>query len=283
MEKDHRNKLKNRVTPIQLYKLTPKTNCGECGFASCLAFATQVVVGQGDINSCPHLEENEIKSFREQLAEQLKEGIGVKREGFQKALDYLRAEIKKSNLALLAPTLGVTPMEVSGQAGLQLIYYNTKVVVTVDDVSASSGEQLDPWEKIFIYNYVIGGAVDPSGEWVGMESLPNSVSKIKSLRAHCEEALAKACARKLGSLPGIVTSLGGILPDRDGHVDFMAEFPVLPKLSLRILWWDEEPEEGFEPRVKFLFDSRVLETIDIESLLFACEQLTDRLLSALGN
>jgi len=174
MGKDQKSKLKNQVTPIQLYQLTPGTNCGECGFASCLAFATQVVVGQGDIDSCPYLEESEIKPFREQLAKQLEEGIGLKREGFQKALDYLRGEIRKYEFEVLAPTLGATLIEVSRQPGLELIYYSARVVITADDVSLASGDQLDPWEKIFIFNYVIGGAVNPSGQWVGMESLPEN-------------------------------------------------------------------------------------------------------------
>jgi len=32
-----------RFGPIELYKKLPKTNCGDCGQPSCLAFATQVV------------------------------------------------------------------------------------------------------------------------------------------------------------------------------------------------------------------------------------------------
>ena len=43
-------------TSLQLFKLTPRTNCGECGFLTFLAFATQVMVGNGNLGDCPHLD-----------------------------------------------------------------------------------------------------------------------------------------------------------------------------------------------------------------------------------
>ena len=274
---------KNRVTPVELYQITPKTNCGECGFASCLAFATQVVVGQAGIDLCPYLDDEKMEPLKTRLTDQLAKGIGVKREGFQKALDFLREEIKKWDLKKIAPSLGAEVRVIDGVTVLELEYFGKKVIVSESDVSQVPEGDIDPWEKIFIYNYVIGGVVEPSGEWVGMESLPNSVSKIKSLRSHCEEPLAKAFAGKMNVLPEVIKKVGGVVVETDVQVDVVADFQILPKLKIRIQWWDEEPDEGFEAKAKFLFDSRVLETLDIESLLFACEQLTDRLLDALNN
>ncbi len=34
------------ISPIDVYKLLPKTNCKECGEANCMAFATKVVNGE---------------------------------------------------------------------------------------------------------------------------------------------------------------------------------------------------------------------------------------------
>ncbi len=270
-----------RVTPAQLYMITPKTNCGECGYASCLAFATQAVVGQARLDLCPYLDEEKLSPIRLKLEDQLSRGIGVKREGFQKALDYLKEEIKKWSFREIASSLGAEFRVVGGEDALELEYFDKKIMVTRRDIFQVPSGEIDPWEKIFIYNYVIGGAAEPSGEWVGMESLPNSVSKIKSLRAHCEEPLAEAFAGKMDLLPEVVKEVGGVVKETEAHVDLSADFQVLPKLTIRILWWDEEPEEGFEAKTKFLFDSRVLDILDIESLLFACEQLTERLLDAL--
>ncbi len=283
MNDDRRSMLDNRRTPLHLYKLTPKTNCGECGFATCLAFATQVIVGQADLERCSYLDPGELEPFRRQLAQQLEAGIGVKREGFEKALQYLRQEIRKWDFRTVASSLGAEIDPGESDPGLVFTYFGNRVRVTAEDVfpmGPGSGTELDPYEKILLYNYVIGGASEPSGVWVGMESLPNSVSKIKSLRGRCEGPLAEAFAGSTGRLPGVVEGLGRPIVMREERADFAAEFPILPRLSIRVLWWDGDPGEGFSARVKFLFDSKVLETLDLESLLFTCEQLTDRLLNA---
>jgi acetyl-CoA decarbonylase/synthase complex subunit gamma len=41
------------ISPIDVYKLLPKTNCGECHEANCMTFATRVVNGELTIDDCP--------------------------------------------------------------------------------------------------------------------------------------------------------------------------------------------------------------------------------------
>ena len=53
------------LTGIQIFKLLPKTNCGECGVPTCLAFAMNLAAGKAELSSCPYVS-NEAK---EQLAE----------------------------------------------------------------------------------------------------------------------------------------------------------------------------------------------------------------------
>ncbi len=53
------------LTGIQIYKLLPKTNCGECGVPTCLAFAMNLAAGKAELDSCPYVSEE----AREQLAE----------------------------------------------------------------------------------------------------------------------------------------------------------------------------------------------------------------------
>jgi hypothetical protein len=280
MKDEHRERLDRRLTPVHLYKITPKTNCGECGLATCLAFATQVIVGQADLHGCPYLDPEALKPFRAQLTEQQRHGIGVRREGFEKALEFLRGEIKKWDFRSIAHSLGGLYVQSDGRPALKISYFGRPLTATYEDITADSGEELNPYEKILLYNYIIGGATEPSGVWVGMEVLPNSISKIKSLEAHCQEPLARAFAGKVDQLPKISARWGHEVSLESEKVDFAAEFAVLPNLSIRVLWWDEDPAEGFEAQTKFLFDSRVLQVIDLESLIFACEQVTDRLVNS---
>ncbi|MDO8662593.1 MAG: acetyl-CoA decarbonylase/synthase complex subunit gamma [Candidatus Omnitrophota bacterium] len=43
------------LSGLDIYKLLPKTNCRECGFATCLAFAMQLAKKAVGIDKCPHL------------------------------------------------------------------------------------------------------------------------------------------------------------------------------------------------------------------------------------
>ena len=272
-----RKKLKNRVVPLELYKLTPRTNCGECGQYTCLAFATQAVTGQVDIAACAYLDEEQTRDVRERLREQVEEGIGVSREGFEKTMGFLHEEVAKWDFEVIAESLGAKIVVSSEENVLVFPYFSDLVSVTQSNIEKLPDGELSAWEKIFIYNYVIGGAAEPSGTWVGMETLPNSVSKIKSLKEHCEGPLSRLCSGKFPLLAKAVSPWGHEVSLKDQGVDFAAEFPVFPKLAIRVLFWDEVKDEGYPSSVKFLFDSRVLQVLDLESLIFACEQITDRI------
>ncbi|HID31087.1 MAG TPA: acetyl-CoA decarbonylase/synthase complex subunit gamma, partial [Desulfobacterales bacterium] len=45
------------LTGIQIYKLLPKTNCGECGVPTCLAFAMSLAAGKAELAACPYVTE----------------------------------------------------------------------------------------------------------------------------------------------------------------------------------------------------------------------------------
>jgi len=43
------------LTGIQIFKLLPKTNCADCGFPTCLAFAMALAAGKAELEKCPTL------------------------------------------------------------------------------------------------------------------------------------------------------------------------------------------------------------------------------------
>ena len=50
-----------------------------------------------------------------------------------------------------------------------------------------------------------------------------------------------------------------------------------------LLFWEGEPEDGFEPKAKVLFDHHVLDFLDLESLVFSAERFAERLVHLLIN
>ena len=53
------------LSGIQIYKLLPQTNCKECGFPTCLAFAMKLAAKQIELDKCPYVSDE----AREKLAE----------------------------------------------------------------------------------------------------------------------------------------------------------------------------------------------------------------------
>jgi len=49
------------LTGIEIFKLLPKTNCGECGVPTCLAFAMNLAAGKVELAACPYVSE-EVKA-----------------------------------------------------------------------------------------------------------------------------------------------------------------------------------------------------------------------------
>jgi acetyl-CoA decarbonylase/synthase complex subunit gamma len=45
------------ISGLDVYKLLPKTNCKECGFPTCLAFAMKLAAKQADLSACPYVSE----------------------------------------------------------------------------------------------------------------------------------------------------------------------------------------------------------------------------------
>ncbi|MDD2900934.1 MAG: acetyl-CoA decarbonylase/synthase complex subunit gamma [Syntrophales bacterium] len=53
------------LTGIEIFKLLAKTNCKECGFPTCLAFAMALASGKAELDACPYVSDE----VREKLAE----------------------------------------------------------------------------------------------------------------------------------------------------------------------------------------------------------------------
>jgi len=45
------------LTGLEIYKLLPQTNCKDCGFPTCLAFAMKLAAKQAELKACPHVAE----------------------------------------------------------------------------------------------------------------------------------------------------------------------------------------------------------------------------------
>ena len=56
------------LSGIQIYKMLPQTNCKECGFPTCLAFAMKLAAKQVELGACPYVSDASKKQLAESAA-----------------------------------------------------------------------------------------------------------------------------------------------------------------------------------------------------------------------
>lgn len=57
---------------LDIFKLTPKKNCKECGFPTCMAFSMKVAGGSVEVDKCPHMSDESIQKLSEATAPPMK-------------------------------------------------------------------------------------------------------------------------------------------------------------------------------------------------------------------
>jgi acetyl-CoA decarbonylase/synthase complex subunit gamma len=96
------------LSPIDVYKLLPKTNCKECGQENCMAFATKIVNREITIDSCKPLfkgHEKALAQLQELLKPAVKEvivGVGDKAKKLGGKLVMYRHEFTYTNPTAIA-------------------------------------------------------------------------------------------------------------------------------------------------------------------------------------
>ena len=97
------------LSPIDVYKLLPKTNCKECGEENCLAFATKLVNREVTLEKCKpllaNMQEKSYKQLKEMLKPAIKEvvvGVGDKAAKIGGKLVMYRHEFTYTNPSAIA-------------------------------------------------------------------------------------------------------------------------------------------------------------------------------------
>jgi acetyl-CoA decarbonylase/synthase complex subunit gamma len=70
------------LSGIQIYKLLPQTNCKECSFPTCLAFAMKLAAKQVELSACPYVTEESKAQLAESAAPPIRL-VTLKADGFE--------------------------------------------------------------------------------------------------------------------------------------------------------------------------------------------------------
>ena len=269
------------VSAIELFKATPGTNCKECGFPTCLAFATRVIVEKKPLESCPYLSEETRKALGKRIHRQQSDGVYVKRDLYKITADHIRDRLESHDFRAIAEGLGAQYVEEGGEPHLRLSYLNRDCLLSKRAIRIDGNPADNHWDNILLYNYVHFSGNEPiCGEWIPIDNIPGHIPKKPELEHGCEQKIAAHFEGKTDRLEKAGDALGAMKVEGASNADVSLSFLPLPKVPFFLLFWDAVPEEGFEARAKVLFDRSVTSYLDIESLVFLAEKFSDALIGA---
>jgi Domain of unknown function (DUF3786)/Putative Fe-S cluster len=268
------------LSVVDLYRdILPKTNCKDCGFPTCMAFASMVVSEKHPIKNCPHLTREVIEACEKELSEQYAAGKWLKRDMKEDALKWAKEKSASMNIENLPDRIGGKQIQKNGETALALPYFNDSIIITHDQIIKKDGSPMTRYEQVFIYNHMAQGASAlPSGKWRNLVEIPNTVSKIKSMVDHVEKPLIEKFQGNTKALTQAALNIGGI----DKHDEYPTSdvamlFFSLPRVPVMLMFWDGEDADGFGAEAKLSFDDTITQHLDIESILFLSERLRELL------
>lgn len=271
------------LSVVDLYsKVLPRTNCGDCGYPTCIAFAGMVVSQKLPLKGCPHLSPETLARCQPELDAQHAAGKWTRRDMAADALAWARERAASMKLADLPERIGGELTRIDGEPVLVLPYFNTTIHIHRDHIRRCDGSELGRWEQVFIFNHMAqGGSKMPTGSLKALQEIPNTVSKIKSMQSQVEMPLRERFARRRDELAAAAERIGGKdVSAKVASADLAVLFTPLPRIPVMLLFWDADTEGGFDAEVKLSFDETITEHLDIESILFLSETLAGLLNNA---
>ncbi|MBU0485866.1 MAG: DUF3786 domain-containing protein [Proteobacteria bacterium] len=267
------------MNPLEIVSKTPKNNCGKCGYLTCLAFAAAVTKTGVSPGKCPFLDLTDLNLTIPE-AHNLED---IPRQKNLQLIEYLKSKVAVIDFSAIASPLGAQD-DIQNKDALIFQYLAQNVYLSKTDILIDNKIPEDPRDQILLYNYVHSrGNNNPGQEWIGLESLPNTISKVKTLAIYAEEPISRYFSNlNLEQIIKICTSLNAIEATHENNASAGMIFPVLPKVPLYLLYWEAEPNEGFASKTKILFRDNVLNYLDLETLVFTAERLAERIISLAG-
>lgn len=243
------------TTPLQLYKLLPKINCGECRISTCLAFAAAVLKEEARLGDCPRLGRDVIARYegaiaapagmdgiREEQLRELKKEFGAVDLLSRSAL--LGARIKGGSIVV--PCLG-RDFEIDRHGNVM------------------SQCHTHAWFLLPLFDYILHSkGREPSGRWTPLREMEKGKTWAPLFEQRCEKPLKKIA----DSYSDLFADLVDLFSGTSAHSTFGSDVSVVlypfPKAPVLISYWKQD--DDIESKLLFFFDDTAEENLTVESL-----------------
>ncbi len=252
---------KKPLTPLEIYKVLPQTNCGRCLVPSCLAFAAAVVQGSKRFIDCPYL----AKETAARLSGNL-EQRDLREPDQADFLVKLEEKIATLDLAEIAPLIGA-------------VYSDNHLTINSlgkDFQFDHRGEMVSechiiPWVRAPLLSYITHDThQNITGNWITFRELKGGIDWQGLFTSRCELPLKKLADDHPALLADIVELFTG-RTTAEFQADIALILHPLPHFPLVICY--QQPEEDLESTLTILFDECCGVNLHIKSIFTLCSGL----------
>ncbi|MFN3480249.1 MAG: DUF3786 domain-containing protein [Thermodesulfovibrionales bacterium] len=242
------------MNPLEIYKLLPRTNCGECSQKTCMAFAVYLKTGHEGINECRYLSPSTIERIRSMLNE------GDWRD---ELLRSLKKEIQDLDVIKIGHEIGAVIRD--NAIGIRCIGKD----YLIDNNGNITPEPYNKWIGILLLHYIRNkGRGDFTGQWVSFSEFKGGLVKASTFQRDCEEPLRELFDVMNERIDQILQRLGG-RPVSGFPAERAWMIDLLPRVRLLILY--SKGDEEFPSSLKIVFDKVTGNFLDVESIIFLLE------------
>lgn len=253
-----------KLNVVEILKHLNKSNCGECGLPTCMAFAALVLQGQTDLAQCPYLDQKILDDFSSRL-----EVKKVRDDAPSQAMQDFKDRLKKLDLA-----------EAAQRLGLQLVGDRLRVHVLgrIFDVD-QTGEihslgHVNDWIQGPLLNYILSGqGQEPVGRWLPYSQLPGTKDWTRFFAHRCQKAMENLAFRLPELFIDILDTFGQRVDQGISDADVSIRLMIFPKLPVLFSYWEAEGQ--FEEKLALHFDQTATANLDAGSIFFLITGLTE--------
>lgn len=243
--------------PLEIYKILPQTNCGQCFLPSCLAFSAAVINGSKKLADCPFIEDVDAVTPTVVTTEPYEIMRGEK-------IQKLKKQIAGLDLTVLAERLGG---KMTGDKLAIACLGKTFYVGREGNVSSECHTHAGLTIPLLSY-IVLSKGTDPTGEWVAFRELKDG-PPMNALFVQRGEANLQELADNHSELfDDLVGMFSGTREDPEFDSDISLTLYPLPKIPILFCYW--KPEEDLGSKLNIFFDSTADQHLPIESLFELC-------------
>ena len=245
--------------PLEIYKILPQTNCGQCFLPSCLAFSAAVISGTKKMEDCPFITEIDTQSITPTVV--TTEPYEIMR---SENIAKLQDKISTFDLSSLADKLG------GNIVGDRLAITCLGKVFYIDPLGKVTSEcHTHAGLTIPLLSYIVtSNGKDPVGSWVHFRELKNGPPMNALFEQRGEKRLQSLADLHTDLFDDLVSMFSGTREQQKFYSDISLVLKPLPTLPILFCYW--KPEEDLGSKLNIFFDASADQHLAIESIFELC-------------